>query len=131
MRRRLGERRFRILHAHQESDGLNVCQVEWREEEARGVEHPAQVEQADRREGEAGGHREDRDRARAAGFSAHLTKPFSYEELMSTLERSERRAAAYLAYWENAPLSRTRKPIGKDMPLYRRARWGASVRMGG
>ena len=30
-----GERRFRIVHVHQESDGLNVCQVEWREEEAR------------------------------------------------------------------------------------------------
>ncbi|HET9444633.1 MAG TPA: LON peptidase substrate-binding domain-containing protein, partial [Steroidobacteraceae bacterium] len=30
-----GERRFRIMHAHQESDGLNVCQVEWRDEEAR------------------------------------------------------------------------------------------------
>jgi Lon protease-like protein len=30
-----GERRFRILHVHQESDGLNVCQVEWRDEEAR------------------------------------------------------------------------------------------------
>jgi len=36
-----------------------------------------------------------------------------------------RRAAAYLAYWEHAPLSRKRKPVGKDMPLYRRARWGA------
>lgn len=30
-----GERRFRIVHVHQQSDGLNVCQVEWREEEAR------------------------------------------------------------------------------------------------
>ncbi len=30
-----GERRFRIMHVHQESDGLNVCQVEWREEEER------------------------------------------------------------------------------------------------
>ena len=30
-----GERRFRILHVHQESDGLNVCQVEWRDDEAR------------------------------------------------------------------------------------------------
>lgn len=38
---------------------------------------------------------------------------------------AERRAAAYLAYWEHSPLSRARKPIGKDMPLYRRARWGA------
>jgi len=35
-----------------------------------------------------------------------------------------RRAAAYLAYWEHAPLSRSRKPVGKDMHLYRRARWG-------
>jgi Lon protease-like protein len=30
-----GERRFRILHVHQASDGLNMCQVEWRDEEAR------------------------------------------------------------------------------------------------
>jgi alkaline phosphatase D len=37
---------------------------------------------------------------------------------------SERRAAAYLAYWEHAPLARTRKPVGKDMNLYRRAQWG-------
>ena len=36
-----GERRFRIVHVHQESDGLNVCQVEWREDEAR-AEVPAQ-----------------------------------------------------------------------------------------
>ena len=35
-----------------------------------------------------------------------------------------RRAAAYLAYWEHAPLPRARKPVGKDMPLYRRAAWG-------
>ena len=35
-----------------------------------------------------------------------------------------RRAAAYLAYWEHAPLSRLRKPVGKDMNLYRRAHWG-------
>jgi alkaline phosphatase D len=35
-----------------------------------------------------------------------------------------RRAAAYLAYWEHSPLSRSRKPVGKDMNLYRRARWG-------
>src|SRR5688500_9211086 len=40
------------------------------------------------------GQREDRDKAHAAGFDAHLTKPFSYEELMRTLERIERRAAA-------------------------------------
>ncbi len=30
-----GERRFRIVHSHQESDGLHVCQVEWRDEEPR------------------------------------------------------------------------------------------------
>jgi Lon protease-like protein len=30
-----GGRRFRIVHVHRESDGLNVCQVEWREDEAR------------------------------------------------------------------------------------------------
>jgi alkaline phosphatase D len=37
---------------------------------------------------------------------------------------AERRAAAYLAYWEHSPLSRSRKPVGKDMNLYRRAHWG-------
>jgi alkaline phosphatase D len=35
-----------------------------------------------------------------------------------------RRAAAYLAYWEHSPLARSRKPVGKDMNLYRRAHWG-------
>jgi alkaline phosphatase D len=35
-----------------------------------------------------------------------------------------RRAAAYLAYWEHSPLARSRKPVGKDMNLYRRAQWG-------
>src|SRR5512138_2517651 len=30
-----GERRFRIVHAHQESDGLNVAQVEWLDAEPR------------------------------------------------------------------------------------------------
>ena len=38
---------------------------------------------------------------------------------------AERRAAAYLAYWEHAPLARARKPVGKDMALYRRLQWGA------
>jgi alkaline phosphatase D len=37
----------------------------------------------------------------------------------------ERRAAAYLAYWEHAPLPRSRKPVGKDMPLFRRVQWGS------
>ena len=35
-----------------------------------------------------------------------------------------RRAAAYLAYWEHAPLARSRKPVGEDMNLYRRMHWG-------
>lgn len=30
-----GERRFRIVHTHQESDGLNVAQVEWLGDEER------------------------------------------------------------------------------------------------
>lgn len=30
-----GERRFRIVHVNQESDGLNVCHVEWCEDEVR------------------------------------------------------------------------------------------------
>ena len=37
---------------------------------------------------------------------------------------ARRRAAAYLAYWEHAPLSRRRKPVGKDLNLFRRAAWG-------
>ena len=37
----------------------------------------------------------------------------------------QRRAAAYLAYWEHAPLDRARKPVGKDMSLFRRIPWGA------
>ncbi len=40
---------------------------------------------------------------------------------------AERRAAAYLAYWEHAPLSRSRKPVGPDMPLFRRVHWGRSA----
>jgi Lon protease-like protein len=36
-----GERRFRIMHVHQESDGLNVCQVEWLADEVR-AEVPSQ-----------------------------------------------------------------------------------------
>ncbi len=38
-----GERRFRILHAYQESDGLNMCQVEWLNEEARAEVPPPQA----------------------------------------------------------------------------------------
>jgi alkaline phosphatase D len=38
---------------------------------------------------------------------------------------AERRAAAYLAYWEHAPLARSRKPVGENMQLYRRVSWGA------
>jgi alkaline phosphatase D len=36
---------------------------------------------------------------------------------------AQRRAAAYLAYWEHSPLPRSRKPVGQDMPMYRRAAW--------
>jgi alkaline phosphatase D len=35
-----------------------------------------------------------------------------------------RRAAAYLAYWEHAPLARSRKPVDENMNLYRRMHWG-------
>ncbi|BCY08040.1 alkaline phosphatase [Actinoplanes sp. L3-i22] len=35
-----------------------------------------------------------------------------------------RRANAYRAYWENQPLRRPRQPIGPDMSLYRRFRFG-------
>lgn len=37
------------------------------------------------------GQREDRERAREAGFDAHLTKPFSYEELMHATAAVHRR----------------------------------------
>jgi alkaline phosphatase D len=37
---------------------------------------------------------------------------------------AQRRAAAYLAYWEHSPLPRSRKPVGQDMPMYRRSSWG-------
>ena len=37
---------------------------------------------------------------------------------------AERRAAAYLAYWEHNPLPRSRKPVGQNMPMYRRGPWG-------
>jgi signal transduction histidine kinase/CheY-like chemotaxis protein len=40
------------------------------------------------------GQPQDRERAHGAGFDVHLTKPFSYEELMSALAHIERRAAA-------------------------------------
>jgi alkaline phosphatase D len=36
-----------------------------------------------------------------------------------------RRAAAYQAYWEHMPLSRARKPVGPDLQLYRRFKWGS------
>ena len=35
-----------------------------------------------------------------------------------------RRAAAYLAYWEHQPLSRSRKPVDENMSIFRRAHWG-------
>ena len=36
-----------------------------------------------------------------------------------------RRAAAYRAFWEHMPLSRARKPVGPDLQLYRRFKWGS------
>jgi alkaline phosphatase D len=39
----------------------------------------------------------------------------------------ERRAAAYLAYWEHSPLPRSRKPVNQNMPMYRRSTWGDLV----
>jgi alkaline phosphatase D len=36
-----------------------------------------------------------------------------------------RRAAAYRAYWEHMPLARARKPVGPDLQLYRRFKWGS------
>lgn len=35
-----------------------------------------------------------------------------------------RRAAAYRAYWENLPLRSPQQPVGPDLQLYRRVRWG-------
>jgi alkaline phosphatase D len=43
-------------------------------------------------------------------------------------EVAARRAAAYLAYWEHVPLPRSRKPVGEDMPLFRRLQWGDLAR---
>ena len=40
---------------------------------------------------------------------------------------AQRRAAAYLAYWEHSPLPRSRKPVDQDMPMYRRSSWGDLV----
>ena len=37
---------------------------------------------------------------------------------------AQRRAAAYLAYWEHSPLPRSRKPVDQNMPVYRRSSWG-------
>ncbi|MFC4783656.1 alkaline phosphatase D family protein [Nocardioides sp. MAHUQ-72] len=37
----------------------------------------------------------------------------------------ERRAAAYLAYYENMPLRRTSVPSGPDLQLFRRVAWGS------
>jgi alkaline phosphatase D len=36
----------------------------------------------------------------------------------------QRRAAAYMAYWEHMPLARARKPVEENMQLYRRFHWG-------
>ena len=36
-----------------------------------------------------------------------------------------RRTAAYRAYWEHMPLARARKPVGPDLQLYRRFKWGS------
>ena len=41
---------------------------------------------------------------------------------LATVE--QRRAAAYLAYWEHSPLPRSRKPVNQDMPMYRSSSWG-------
>jgi CheY-like chemotaxis protein len=40
------------------------------------------------------GQREDREKAHAAGFDAHLTKPFGYDELMRVIAHVGQRAAA-------------------------------------
>ena len=40
---------------------------------------------------------------------------------------AQRRAAAYLAYWEHSPLPRSRKPVDHFMPMYRRSTWGDLV----
>ena len=36
----------------------------------------------------------------------------------------QRRADAYMAYWEHMPLARARKPTDENMQLYRRFHWG-------
>jgi alkaline phosphatase D len=44
---------------------------------------------------------------------------------MTVEQARARRAAAYRAYWEHMPLSRARKPVGPDLQLYRRFKWGS------
>ena len=46
------------------------------------------------------------------------TPPVPAEQVLA------RRAAAYRAFWEHMPLARARKPVGPDLQLYRRFRWG-------
>ena len=38
-----------------------------------------------------------------------------------------RRAAAFQAYWENMPLRAAQHPLGPDLQLFRRARWGRTA----
>lgn len=37
---------------------------------------------------------------------------------------AERRAGAFKAFWENLPMRQPQRPVGYDMQLYRRLRWG-------
>ncbi|MFH8798696.1 alkaline phosphatase D family protein [Streptomyces sp. NPDC017936] len=46
------------------------------------------------------------------------------EDSVLTEEFLLRRAAAYRAYWEHQPLRPVQRPVGPDMPLYRRLHWG-------
>jgi len=65
-----GERRFRIVHAHQESDGLNVAQVEWLDDELR-AEVPPQADIGERYRWSRTGQRDDVQPCRAVGVRGH------------------------------------------------------------
>ena len=54
-----------------------------------------------------------------AGFHRNDSSPVLTEQ-----QFRDRRAAAYRAYYENQPLRRTSVPMGPNIQLYRRIRWG-------
>ena len=95
-----GERRFRILHVHQESDGLNVCQVEWRDEEARAEVPPQHAVLAELLRSRAGadrpGVRRSHARLRRCELGEHAARgdPAAGADRAPGAARAERRTGA-------------------------------------